>query len=226
MPTSEPLKPLSEREKQLIELAANGFTDSAIANRLGIAEATVATYWGRIRMKYGALSRPELIAHAVRGEYEAEIESLRKQNHDLIKSLRQSTGQYTAGEPGGFFKDVLESAADAVLVVDQEGIIDWVNSAAEELFGYRGSEMVGKHQMMLIPERYRLVHRQHVKNYFALPSKRTMSEHSTTLLLSKAGEEIPIVATLSPLDTDEQAFAICVVRAISPAAANTIRDEG
>jgi PAS domain S-box-containing protein len=215
VPASGPQKPLSEREKQLIELAANGFTDSAIANRLGIAEATVATYWGRIRTKYGALSRPELIAHAVRGEYEAEIEGLRRQNHDLIRTLRQSTGRYQAGDPGGFFKDALESAADAVLIVDQHGNIDWVNAAAEELFGYGRDELKGKHQMMLIPERYRLIHRQHVKNYFALPSKRTMSEHSTTLLLTKTGDEIPIVATLSPLEAGDQAFAICVVRKVS-----------
>src|SRR5262245_36101632 len=44
---------LSERERQLIELAAEGHTDASIANELGISEATVSTYWGRVRIKIG-----------------------------------------------------------------------------------------------------------------------------------------------------------------------------
>ncbi|MBA3727542.1 MAG: helix-turn-helix transcriptional regulator [Armatimonadetes bacterium] len=41
-------------------LSVHGFTDDSIANKLGIARATVSTYWGRIRAKVGHLSRPEL----------------------------------------------------------------------------------------------------------------------------------------------------------------------
>lgn len=203
----------------------NGLTDVAIAHRLGISEATVATYWGRIRTKYGPLSRPELIAHAVRNEFEKEIGDLKAQNQALVRSLRQSAGQYKSAGTEAFFQDALESAADAILVVDQEGTIDWVNTAALELFGYKRAEIVGKHQMLLIPERYRKIHQQHVKNYFALPSRRTMSEHSTTLAVTKDEEEFAVVATLSPLESDKQLFAICIVRRVSSAAAANIQDE-
>ena len=59
---------LSPREQQLITMAGEGLTDTAIANRLGISEATVNTYWGRIRVKLGPHNRTELVAIALRDE--------------------------------------------------------------------------------------------------------------------------------------------------------------
>ncbi|MGI8922978.1 MAG: helix-turn-helix domain-containing protein [Fimbriimonadales bacterium] len=54
------LATLSGRERAILMLSVHGFTDDSIANKLGIARATVSTYWGRIRTKVGHLSRPEL----------------------------------------------------------------------------------------------------------------------------------------------------------------------
>lgn len=224
MPEGGAHKPLSEREHQLIELASNGFTDSAIAHRLGISEATVATYWGRIRMKYGPLPRPELIAHAVREQYEDEIESLKKENHALVRSLRQSGGKAASNQD--FFREVLDSAADAVIVVDQDGTIDWVNSTTAEVFGYEKSEIVGKHISVLIPDRFRTIHKQHLASFFSDPDRKAMADHTTTYALTKDTDEIPVAATLSPVETDGQALAVCVVRPLSPVAARRIASKG
>ncbi|HRJ25895.1 MAG TPA: PAS domain-containing protein [Fimbriimonadaceae bacterium] len=57
---------LSPREVFVIEQAALGLTDRGIANHLGIAVATVSTYWGRIRAKMGGGSRTELVARYVK----------------------------------------------------------------------------------------------------------------------------------------------------------------
>src|SRR5579871_1864366 len=59
---------LSARERELLVLAMNGLTDQGIANKLGISAATIGTYWGRVRIKFGPLSRPELVARFVQGE--------------------------------------------------------------------------------------------------------------------------------------------------------------
>jgi PAS domain S-box-containing protein len=222
VPTGEPHKPLSDRERQLIEFASNGFTDTAIANRLGISEATVATYWGRIRSKYGPLPRPELIAILVREKYEEEIDSLKSENNKLLRDLRQTDGSRN-GAPDDFFRDVLESVMDAVLVVDSQGTIDWINSAAVSLFGYDRASVTGKHISALVPERYRKIHSQHVANYFSAPSKCNMAEHSTTFALSKDGEEIAIAATLAPVETDGQTLVVCAVRPLSSISAGVLR---
>ena len=52
-----------------------------------------------------------------------------------------------------------------------------------------------------------------------------MSEHSTTLAVTKDEEEFAVVATLSPLESDKQLFAICIVRRVSSSAAARLQDE-
>lgn len=52
---------LSERELEILELAKDGFIDKEIALRMGISQATVATYWDRIRRKSGAKTRVQAV---------------------------------------------------------------------------------------------------------------------------------------------------------------------
>ncbi len=72
------LKPdsgLSEREREVLLLAADGLTDKEIALKLDIGIKTVRTYWDRMRVKYGAASRTQCLAMALRGAFEAVAES-------------------------------------------------------------------------------------------------------------------------------------------------------
>ncbi len=75
---------LSKREQQLIALASEGLTDTAIAHRLGISEPTVKSYWQRVRGKLGPYNRTQLVANALKeesalavGELNGEIARLR-----------------------------------------------------------------------------------------------------------------------------------------------------
>jgi PAS domain S-box-containing protein len=221
VPSNGPQKPLSAREQQLIEFASNGFTDVAIATKLGISEATVATYWVRIRMKYGPLPRPELVAHAVREQYLNEVEDLKEENQVLMKSLMQGKSKGSKAE-ADFFRDALEAAGDAILLVDEGGTIEWANSAATEVFGFSKSEMEGQYLSMLVPERFRKSHKVRMREYVKEPSKRRMSEHSTTFALTKGGEERPVAATLAPMSTAGGTYVVCVVRPLSAVAAKLV----
>lgn len=61
---------LSERERDVLFLAADGLTDKEIAQRLGIGAKTVRTYWDRVRSKLGASSRTQALAMALRSAYD------------------------------------------------------------------------------------------------------------------------------------------------------------
>ncbi len=222
MTASGPRTPLSERERQLIELASTGFTDAAIAYRLGIGVGTVATYWNRIRVKYGPFSRVELIAHAVKGQYEDEISSLKEQNDSLVQSLGRWEGSGAKDVRNDFYREVVESAGDAILVVDESGTIVWTNQAADGLFGYDQAELAGKHMALLIPDRYRKVHEQHVKDFFASPVTHTMAEPSTASAVLKNGEEVAIALTLAAVVTGGRPLAVCTVRPLSSIAAQQL----
>lgn len=206
---------LSDREKQLIELASQGFTDTAIGQQLGISEATVSTYWGRIRVKLGPFSRTELVALVLREESDRILEKLREENEALSRRLRLDTGDYNDGQNSNFYKDLLEVAADAMFLVNEQGVIENLNESAAELFGYAKDELLGGPISRLIPDRYRMVHDSHRNEYVEKPEKRRMGEHRSTVALRKDGKEFSIAATLSAIKVESGISVLCIVREIA-----------
>lgn len=203
--------PLSEREQQLLKLAGEGFTDTAIAHKLGISEATVGTYWGRIRIKMGPYSRTELVGMAVRAEAEATLHQLREDNERLAEQLREKANSDTKE----LYFQLLSDAPDAVVVVNSEGRIEFVNETLCELFRDTVDELLGSHIGMLIPERLREAHREHVEDYFWHPTKRRMGEHLDTLARRSDASEFPIAAALNLAKVGDQEHVVCVVRDVS-----------
>jgi PAS domain S-box-containing protein len=205
---------LSDREKQLIKLAAEGHTDTSIANELGISEATVSTYWGRVRIKIGPYSRPELVATVIRQEMDEVVHTLQEENQQLIQELQKSTGKEWGDSEANYYRKLVLQAPDAILIVNDAGEMETVNDECARLFGYEREELEGKVLHTLVPERYKQIHMQHREEYMANPVKRKMAEHTASLGRHKDGTEIPIAASLSPVETASGMRVMCIVRAI------------
>ena len=72
------------------------------------------------------------------------------------------------------FRGLLESAPDAMVIVNGHGHIVLVNAQAERLFGYQRDEIIGQGIGELIPKRFRARHRQHMKGYLRNADARPM----------------------------------------------------
>jgi PAS domain S-box-containing protein len=207
---------LSPREQQLLDFAVEGYTDQAIANKLGISLATVGTYWGRVRIKFGPYNRTELVALYLKEEAAQTLSLLREENQDLVAQIEAHAKNEEALKSSlELFRGLVETAPDAILLVTGAGRIELANEQAAQMFGYAASELVGKMIESLVPERHRDQHRANRAEYNSHPTKRRMGEHASTVAVRKDGSEFSIAATLSAIDMPDNLLVTCIIRELT-----------
>lgn len=110
------------------------------------------------------------------------------------------------------FRGLLESAPDAMVIVNQQGRIVLINSQAEKLFGYHRDELVGASLETLVPERFRERHVDHRAMYGSAPQARPMGALLDLHARHKDGHEIPVEVSLSPLAVGSEVWISSSIR--------------
>lgn len=111
---------------------------------------------------------------------------------------------------------LIDSAMDAIVSTDENQIIILFNHGAEQVFGYRADEVIGKPLEMLIPVRYRGGHGKHVDEFGKTGvTTRSMSQLGQTYGLHANGEEFPIEATISRINDFGKSIFTAIVRDVS-----------
>ncbi|WP_421246939.1 PAS domain S-box protein [Aeromonas sanarellii] len=113
------------------------------------------------------------------------------------------------------FKDLLESAPDAMVIVNHEGDIVLVNRRAIELFGWRREELLGHKIEMLVPTRFRTHHPALRDQFFRSPQPRSMGPGLELFGLHRDGREFPIEISLSPIETEDGLLVSSAIRDIT-----------
>jgi PAS domain S-box-containing protein len=113
------------------------------------------------------------------------------------------------------FRGLLESAPDAIVIVDQHGTIVLVNARAEQLFGYSREELVGAPVEMLLPKALGPRHLSHRKDFMAEPRARAMGDGLDLRARRKDGIEFAAEVSLSPMRTESGLLISAGIRDVS-----------
>jgi len=118
--------------------------------------------------------------------------------------------------PGDRFANVIETAMDAIVTVDEKQRIVVFNPAAEQTFGYRKADVIGKPLDMLMPERLRMAHRRHVERFGETGvTSRRMGSQQVLVALRSDGSEFPIEASISQHADGEQKLYTAILRDVT-----------
>jgi PAS domain S-box-containing protein len=113
------------------------------------------------------------------------------------------------------FRGLLESAPDAMVVVDAHGRIQIVNSRVEQLFGYSREQLLGRIVDELVPDAFRAGHAGHRAKYLSNPGVRPMGQGLELFGRRRDGSEFPVDISLSPMRTVDGLLIIAAVRDIT-----------
>lgn len=118
-------------------------------------------------------------------------------------------------ETSTLFQSLLESAPEAVVIVDAKGQIVLVNSQAEILFGYRRDALLHQSVDLLLPDALRHRHAHHRTNYVAHPRTRPMGTGFDLVAQHHDGHTFPVEISLSPLEAPDGLLVTAVIRDIT-----------
>jgi diguanylate cyclase (GGDEF)-like protein/PAS domain S-box-containing protein len=140
-----------------------------------------------------------------------EIEQLMLQ---IKRAIEKQQADAALRESETKFRNLMESAPDGMMIVNDERNVVLINRKFEAIFGYDRSEVIGRNMAMFIPPRY-THHQKYSKEYLKNPQAMHMTEGRETFALHRDGSEIPVEIRLSPLKTPEGFIVLAAIRDVT-----------
>ncbi len=135
---------------------------------------------------------------------------LERKSLELQRLVNEQTEELQQSETQ--FRQLMESAPDAMLMVDEEGLIRMSNRQLSALTGYNAAEIIGQPIEILVPESRRGIHKQHRDNYMDNPEARSLNRDKNLYCLRKDGSSFPVDIALSPIRTGVEKLVAASMR--------------
>jgi PAS domain S-box-containing protein len=143
-----------------------------------------------------------------------------------VRALRDSEGRVVGYEgtvvditerkrAQALVRSLIDTTQDAVISIDRQGRITLFNPAAERIFGYTLTEVLGKKLQMLMPEPYVSEHNSYIARYEQTGEPRAIGRIRTVAARRKNGEVFPIELSVAEIKTGDETRYGAFIRDIS-----------
>lgn len=112
-------------------------------------------------------------------------------------------------------ENILELAPDAIVIINSEGSIQYVNQQFEHIFGYAKHEAINKEIEFLLPEKLREKHKSHVRSFFLTSNFRPMGKDFELFGQRKNGENFNVEISLLPVQSKGNSYVMASIRDVS-----------
>lgn len=99
-------------------------------------------------------------------------------------------------------RSIIEAAPDAVIVIDERGLIETFSPTAERLFGYTAAEVAGKNVKILMPSPHRELHDSYLQRYLSTGERRIIGIGRVVMGQRKDGSTFPMELSVGELNSD------------------------
>lgn len=130
-----------------------------------------------------------------------------EQQHQQDQAALEASTQHT--------QTILNDIADGIITINKDGIIASFNHAAETIFGYRASQIIGKNISELMPEPYKSMHDSYIKNHLKTNKKNIIGIGREVLGLRRNGNEFPMDLMVSRVYQNGEPIFIGIIRDIT-----------
>jgi len=144
-----------------------------------------------------------------------EIELLGELMTRIWTRIERARAEENLRESEESYRILAEAASDAIIRIDQNNTIRYVNTAAERIFGYAAEEMVGQQLMMLMPEELREGHRAGMDRYLKTGKRKLNWQSIEVPAQHKDGHYFPIEISFGEYSRGDTRFFIGIVRDIT-----------
>jgi PAS domain S-box-containing protein len=154
---------------------------------------------------YSKMTRAELLAHV------RELETTSPESA-ASKITNPASDQSDSAER---LRAILETAVEGIITIDERGIVESMNPAAEQIFGYRAMEIIGKSVSLLMPTPYREAHDEYIGNYLRTGRAKIIGIGREVVGQRKDGGVFPMDLAVSEVKLSDRRLFTGFVRDIT-----------
>jgi PAS domain S-box-containing protein len=180
---------------------------------LGILELGVSRHFTALEIEFLEQIAEHVAISFNSAQSRLRMQYLLKESQELTETLQEQQQEICDSEER--MRNLIDTVIDGIITIDEQGIIESVNPAAEKMFDYMWSDLVGQNVKLLMPEPERSQHDQYIHNYLSSHEAKIIGNIREVVGQRQDGSTFPIEISIAEIQRGEERLFTSIIRDIT-----------